>query len=232
MDIEVDELAEQEDGSVVVVLNLEGMTADVQFAESMQGSGDWRTVGYSVNVTAHDGHLRVSTIRDMPIGKIIATALEALRSKGSRITPLLSPSDIIPVAFLEDRRGKEGRTEQDYAGLALAIGAAGEGRRVDLPRRWAARYGGAARTWGNHISQAHKRGLLDSDGEPTERAYLLYYGKSREELGYDDSLIDAELRDRDRADGKFTADELKRWAASGTHPDTVVRGARQRLSKP
>lgn len=149
----------------------------VTLAESVPGGGDWSVVG--AEVSALDGSaLSAARLRAVPWGELLERARDEV-SAPSRQSPFVRPSDLFLTAFTVDRRGRQARTERDYAELAAAYLAFGHERGHKAASHWAKKYGRTAQRWRMDLKRA-KEDYLDTmpDGSLglTDEAWLLIYG--------------------------------------------------------
>jgi hypothetical protein len=144
--------------------------------ESRPGLGDWECFEFTMRSRGAT-RLTGRSLRDAPHATHIEHARAALRqhARSSEVQVFATPGKP-PSSFLVARQGRSARSDRDYAELARALMSFENPAQV--PKIWAARYGGSIGTWRNRVTEARRRGFLAADGTLTHEGFSLVYGES------------------------------------------------------
>jgi hypothetical protein len=164
----------------------EGYVATVTLVESELGAGDWSVVGMQVKAT--DGTaLSADRLRNFAWASVLESARRQASAADVPPSPFARPSDP-PPSFRADRRGRAGRSDRDYAELALAYLAFPPDRRRKAASTWSERFGRQPGRWRADIAKAKR---FIEDDWLTDEGMLLVYGESIFERLEVESAIDA-----------------------------------------
>jgi hypothetical protein len=154
-----------------------GLRARILLAE---GNGRVSVKEVRITSEAAGGDIDASPLSAAPYARWLRAAYDAVIRKQRAGGRGDDHAEVRP--FLEDRRGKPPRSDEDYANLAWLYVAWGP----STARILAAQYGGSIQTWRNHLSKAKRFVRMveqrDTDGgvrlvpELTEEANRLVYG--------------------------------------------------------
>lgn len=151
-------------------LQAEGLRAHIHLADA---NGGLAVTEVTISSEAGEG-IAASALTRAPYARWIRAAKDEVHRQRPR-GRLRRASDLYVAPFLEDGRGKAGRSDEDFANLAWLYVLRGESSR-SLARDLATQHGGSVQTWRNRLTKAKRftcmTEAVDEDGRVQERLAL------------------------------------------------------------